>query len=196
MSLLLPVEDVIEVLGGLDLVTEDEVPVLDRLITMTERLFLAQTNRSQRPFQGKQAARVEVHDGTGRAMLCLDYPIEALTSVLIGPVPSSPQETLPVSDPMVLRYGLGDVVLQRVDGGTFGTRDDPRVIQVTYDAGADLPQDAALGIQNTVVTLWRRRGSEDAVSERLGSFQANFLEVATADPLWQMAVQSHRQPPV
>lgn len=194
MSTLLAVEDVIDVLGGLDAWDEDDTPVLDRLITLVEALFLSQVNRRHRPYQAAQTARAEVHNGTGDATLFLDYPIAALSSVKIGANPSSPDETLAVGDLAVLRYAVGGVELRRVDGGCFGTDGDPRVVHVLYNAAADLPDDVVLAVQNVVVTIWRRRGSEDVTSDRVGGFQGEYLAIAAADPLWTLAVAANRVP--
>lgn len=196
MSTLLAVEDVIDVLGGLEAWNEDETPVLDRLISLVEALFLAQVNRRQRPYQAAQAARAEVHDGTGRTTLLLDYPLGTLTSVKIGANPSSPDETLAIGDLAVLRYAAGGIELRRVDGGCFGTDGDPRVVHVVYDAAADLPNDVVLAVQNVVVTIWRRRGSEDVTSDRVGGFQGEYAAIASADPLWTLAVAANRVPSV
>lgn len=194
MSTLVAVEDVIDVLGGVASFDEDDTPVLDRVITQVESLFLSQANRRERPFQAAQSARVEVHDGTGTGLLVLDYPIAALTSVLLGPDATAPAETLTVADVNVLRFAPGKATLYRVDGGTFRQNGEPRVVHVTYNAAADLPADAALAIQNVAVSIWRRRGSEDVTSDRLGGFSADYLSIAQADPLWQLALKAHWTP--
>lgn len=189
-SVLLPLA---EAQAFLDIDDAEDLEVLALLIDQVEALFLTQANRRERPFVAAQSARTEVHDGTGGALLFLDYPVATLTSVKIGASAASPDETLTIADPAVLRYAAGQRRLARVDGGTFGDAGDPRVVHVTYDAQADLPNDALLAIQRVVAAIFRQRGSEDASSERMAGFTADLAKVAESDPVWQMAVAAHRE---
>lgn len=191
MSALLAVEDFAEFLGGVD---DDELPVCERIIDQVEALFCAQANRRERAFVGAQTARVEVHDSADSAILHLDYPIATLTSVVLGYVPGTPDETLVVNDAAKLAWGAGSTRLQRTDGGTFGGVGKPRYVHVTYNTQADLPADVALAVQSVAASIYRRRGSEDASSERLGGFQADFAQIAAADPLWKLALQGQYLP--
>lgn len=189
-SLLVPLT---EAQAYLDVDDAGDLEVLDLLIDQVEALFLAQTNRRERPFQAAQSGRTEVHDGTGMELLFLEYPIAALTSVKIGANVATPDETLTVGDLDVLRYAVGRRRLARVDGGTFGDAGDPRVVHVTYDAQADLPTDAQLAVLRVVAAVFRQRGSEDASSERTAGFSTDLAKVAESDPLWQLAVNAHRE---
>ena len=191
MSALLAVEDFAEFLGGVD---DDEIPVCDRIIDQVESLFLAQANRRHRAFVGAQTARAEVHDSADSSVLHLDYPIAALTSVVLGYVPGTPDETLVVNDAAKLAWGVGSTRLQRTDGGTFGGAGKPRYVHVTYNTHADLPSDVALAVQSVAASIYRRRGSEDVTSDRLGGFSADYLSIAAADPLWQLALKGQWLP--
>lgn len=190
-SALLPVSEVMEYLGEEN---DQEIPVVERLIDQIEALFLTQCGRRDRPFRAAQSARVEVHDGTGSRALVLQYPVAAVTSVLIGADPLTPDETLAVADVKVLRWAAGSATLRRVDGGTFGVAGDPRTVHVTYNAQADLPLDAQLAILRVVAACYRQRGSEDASSERMGGYSGDLARVAESEPTWQMAVAAHSSP--
>jgi hypothetical protein len=169
--------------------------LLDALIDDVEALFASETGRALSSYQAAGTGRVEVHDATGSADLYLDYPIVALTSVLLGYTASSPDETLTVADHAVLVYAVGERRLSRTDGGRFGRVGQSRYVQVTYDFGADLPTSAKLGVMSVVATAYRRRGAEAEKSETLGSFYSHTLvdDVATADPFWTMAVAASRR---
>ena len=189
-SALVPVTVAMEFLGVED---AQEIPVLERIIDGVEALFLVQANRRERPFQAAQAGRVDVLDGTGSPVLVLDYPVTSLTSVLIGADPLAPVESLAVADVQVLRYRVNRATLTRI-GGTFGTRADPRVVHVTYNAAADLPEEVRLAVLSVTAAVYRRRGSEDASSERVGGYATDLAAVAKSDPLWQMALSAHWAP--
>lgn len=157
-----------------------------------EHLLLRQCRREGRPFQTAQAGRVERRDGTGGVSCWLDYPVTTLTAVVLGYNPSAPDETLSVADPTVLVWRAGSRRLTRVDGGSFGAFDAPLWIQVTYDAAADLPEDASLAVLRVTAAIWRQRGAEDTSAERVGGYSADLAKVAESDPVWQMAVQQYR----
>lgn len=192
-STLVPVHEAMDYLGEED---AQVIPIVERLIDQVEALFLAHANRRERPFQAAQTARVEVHDGTGTATLWLDYPLAALTAVKIGADSTAPDETLTVADLTVLRYGIGGRRLQRVDGGCFGTAGDPRVVHVTYNAQADLPQTAAVAILRAVAAIYRQRGAEGSASERVGGFAADLSDWTKEDATWRDAVAAHWEPHV
>jgi len=169
--------------------TTEQQSLADDLAGLVEALLLQQCGRGpERPFQAAQPGRVEIHDGTGNPLLWLDYRVDTLTSVLLGQNPSTPDETLNVSDPAVLVWGVGSPRIARVDGRRFGCLDRPRYIQVTYDAQADAPAEASLAVLRVTAAVRRQRGSEDAKSERMGAYSADLAAVAQDDPVWQMAV--------
>lgn len=189
-SVLVPLSDVLDYLGDAD---DQEIPVIERLVDSIEALFRAQANRRERPYQAAQAARVETHDGTGTGVLVLEYPIQTLTSVVIGPDPIAPVETLVVADVNVLRFAPGRALLTRI-GGTFGRCGDPRVVRVTYDAAADLPPEVQLAVLSVAAAVHRRRGSEDAAKESVGGYSTDLATIAKSDGLWQLAIASQWVP--
>jgi len=175
--------------------TADPV-LLQALLDETESWLETACNRPDRPFQASQAGRVERQDSTGSATLLLDYPIETLTSVVLGHDLGAPDETLVVNDQTKLVWWAGSNRLVRVDGGTFGRAGQPGYVQVTYTTAADLPPLAAAAVKAVTAARWRRRGSEDAKSERTGSYAAEYAAIAEGDPVWKAAVAAFREVPL
>lgn len=169
--------------------------LLTQLIDDVEALFASETGRALSSFQAAGSARTEVHDGTGSSTLWLDYPIVALTSITLGYDASVPDETLTIADRNVLVYAVGERRIMRTDGGRFGRVGWPGYVQVVYDFGADLPDNAALAIKSVAAMAYRRRGSEAEKSETLGSFYSHTMvdDIATVDPFWTMAVAANRR---
>lgn len=170
---------------------EDEF--LGTLLDAVEDLFEAECGRRDRPFRAAQAARVELHDGTGTDVLYLQYPPSAITTIAIGVDVADPDETIVPSDLQVLSWRVGYARLVRVDGGTWGERGAPNVVRVTYDAQADLPTPPKLAIKRVVAAVYRQMGAEDVKSERTSSFSRDLADVAAGDPIWQLAVRCHRE---
>ena len=164
--------------------------MLQSLLDQLEETLEQECGRAERPFAPVQLARQEVHDGNGTAILWLDYPITALTSLIIGPSVAAPDETLDVADPEVVSWKVGSARVCRLDGGVFPRL--PLRVHVTYDAGADLPALAALAVTRAAASIYRQRGAEDVKSEREGGYSADLAAVLDADPLWQRAVAAFR----
>ena len=129
--------------------------------------------------------------GTGSSLLMLDYPIAALTSVVLGFSSASPVETLTVADPYSVVFAVGERSLERTDGGVFGEYGKPRCVHVTYNTQADLPTDVALAVKRVVAQIYRQRGSEDAKTESVGGYSRVLADLAATDPIWLQAVQRH-----
>lgn len=189
-SVLVPTDEMKAYLGNY---TAPSDTVLEQLIISLETLFLRQCGRPSRAFQAAETGRVEVKDGTGSATLWLDYPVSDLTEVLVGIDVTDPDETLDVTDVQVLAWQVGDTRVVRRDGGRFGCVGDLQFVQVTYDAQADLPQDAKAAIMRVTATMWRQMGSEDVSAERIGPYDATYLGIAEREPLWQLALANHRE---
>lgn len=150
-----------------------------------------QCRRRDVPFRAAQGGRVERRDGTGGATCWLDYPIETVTSVRLGHDPAAPDVDLDPADPAVLLWRAGTRRLTRVDGGTFGRFGVPLWIQVTYDAQADLPEDAALAVLRVTAAVYNSRGAEEVRTEREGGYSADMAAVAESDPIWQAVVAAY-----
>lgn len=191
-SVLVPVADVVAYLGDVDQDDTTLAAVLAQLVDDVEAMFLADCGRSERPFVAAASARTEVRDGTGSHVLYLDYPIAALTSVLLGLDPLDPDATLDVADATELSWQVGSERLVRTDGGCFGPYAKPNYVHVTYDAQADLPRDAALAITQGVAMLYRRFGSEGLSSESIGPHRADFAPLFREEPAWKAAVAHHK----
>ena len=192
MSSLVPSTTVVNFLAlGEDEAGADHVV---ELAGQVEALLVSQCGRTERPFQAATTGRVEYRDGTGRPTLWLDYPVAALTAVTLGPNHAAPSETIAVNDQTKLVWSAGSPRLVRVDGGAWGCLDEPRIVKVTYDAGADLPSDATLAVLRVTAAVWRQRGAEDVRTERVGGYAADLAAAAESDPIWQAMVAQHRVP--
>jgi hypothetical protein len=198
-STLVPIADALAYLADVDEDDEAAVALLTQLVDDVEATFLAQCGRPEQAFGAAESGREEVYDGNGQATLYLERNIEALTSVKLGYDSSDPDETLDVADQTELNWRAGDNRLVRLDGGVFGCIGQPNFVEVTYDAAAELPRDAALAITNAVATIWRKLGSEGVVSERTGPYEAQYAEflggngsITTGDPIWRAAIANHR----
>jgi hypothetical protein len=152
---------------------EDE---LQNLLDQLEALLISEANRADVPFKtSAETGRVEYQDGTGK----------------LGTDPSNPLETLSVSDKTILRYAVGERRIVRVDGGKFGSVDQPMYVEVTYDTQPDRTEDldaARLGIMRRAAAIHRQRGIEGYVSTALSEVRYQFDKDLDAIPEWKAAV--------
>lgn len=171
--------------------------LLQTIIDPVESLFLLQAGRADRPFATAATGRVEVRDGTGTPMLMVDYPIASITSVKLGLDSSNPDETLDATDVDVLVFATGKRAIRRTDGGIFRERGEARVVRVTYNHDADLPDGPKIAIKRAVAAVYRQIGSEDAKSETMPDGYSRTVSAVTQDdPLWSLAVTGAYEPQV
>ena len=170
----------------------------EQVIERVQAAFEGACNRHERPFVGAQLGRTEVHDATGTDSLWLQYPIQILTSVVLGYDPALPDETLDIADKQVLVYGVGSRRLVRVDGKRFGFAGRPRYIHVAYAAEADLPAAAKAAVLAGSMLIVNRLGSEGVSAERIGAYSVDYTNIMGAemanDPLWQLGVSACWEP--
>lgn len=197
MSALLSVTDL---KLALEETSTDSDQLYAQLIEQVQAIFEGECNRHERPFSAAMAARTEVHDGTGATELFTDYPIAALTALLIGADPTDPDETLDTTDLSVVRFGAGKRRIARVDGGFFGTEGDPRTVHLTYATAADLPKTAKAAVIAGCKVIVARLGAEGVAAERIGAYSIDYASFVTADmandPLWKLGVKSCWEPRV
>lgn len=193
MSNFVTVDELKEYLGDAPASADDSL--LTEILENVKALFESETGRSVGAYQAGGTARTEILDGTGSPDLYLEYPIAALTSIVLGYNAGTPDETLTISDPLVVNYAVGSRRISRVDGGRFGRPGQSRYVKVVYDFQADLPDSAKLGIKSVAATAYRRRGSEEVKSETVGAFYSRTMvdTIATTDPFWQLAVTANRR---
>lgn len=175
-------------------VADTENAVLISIFEGVEAQFLTAAGRGDLPFIAATTARVEIHDGTGTERLYLDYQIASatgVTSILIGQDPATPTETLDPTDIDVISYSADSRQILRTDGGRFARAGRARVVQVTYDHAADLPDDARLAILRVAAQVYEQRGREDAKTEKLGDLSSAMAHLITDDPIWSQAVARH-----
>jgi len=179
---------------------------LQFLLDQAETTFLRETNRIDIPFRGAQTGRVEEHEGTATRRLWLDYPVAALTAIVLGPDLSHPTEIFDTTDPSVVHFHVRRRELIRMDGGTWLSpkrgnwrtlQMDVSFVRVTYNAQADLPADVTAAILAMAAEFYRGLGSTGAVqSERLDNYSVTFATRAAtiaAPKAWTDAVTFHRR---
>ena len=188
MASLVTLGELKDYLGDAPASSDDSL--LTELLANTQSLFEVATGHSAGSFVAAGTGRTETRDGTGSSDLYLNYPVTSLTSVKLGFDPSNPDETLDVTNKLVINWASGERRISRVDGGRFGWAGMSRYVQVVYDYGSDLPDAAKLGIKSVAATAYRRRGSEDVKQEMVGNFYSRTLvdQITQTDPFWQMAV--------
>lgn len=189
MADLATVDDLTLLLGLAEGTDED---LLQLLLDGAEALFESDAARAAAPFQSAQTGRVEILEGRRSRQLWLDYPVQTVTAIALGVDVNSPTETLTPGDATKVVWRAGSRRLTRTDGGHWQTG-DPSYVKVTYDAQADLPEDAKLAILKLAAAMYQRGGTEGVRSETLDTYSVTFAHVAQEDPAWQLAVNYHRR---
>ena len=164
------------------------------LVDGVEAQFLSAAGRAHLPFIATANARVEFHDGTGTQRLYLDYKTldsVGITGIVLGHDPADPQETLDPTDIDEISYAADSREVLRTDGGQWSRAGRPRVVRVTYNHAADLPDDARLAIFRVSAQVYEQRGREDAKAEKMGDVSSTMAHLALEDPVWTMAVARH-----
>lgn len=200
MADLATAEDLALLLGLTDAQAELAEDLLTSLLDGAESLFEADTGRSAIPFLAAQSGRVEIRDGSRSRKLWLDYPVSAVTAAVIGVDVASPDVTLTVADARSIVWRVGKRELVRTDGGCWQSG-CPSFVKVTYNAQADLPEDAKAAVLRLAAAMWGQRSTLTAgvASETLDNYsvtyvtQSAFAEVARQDPAWAIAVSRHRR---
>lgn len=186
-----------------------ESGVVERLIDGVASIFEREVGRAGIPFAEAEATRVEVHKGTGRPILYVDYPIASVASITLGRDTANPLASLDPTEVDEVVFEVGKRKLERTGGldpidfrvrrADFGPRGSPAYVHVTYATlddsikatVADLRQaaDAAgLAVKRAVGFFLRTRGSEGLKSKRLQDASATFLGAFQDMPEWQLAV--------
>lgn len=189
---------------GVTVDTEDTR--LGNRLDMVEAALEAACGRRELPFQAAQTARVEVHDGTGTVRLFLDYPIAAITTVLLGRDTSNPAETLDATDVDVLVFAVGGREITRTGvatfsrltgrrrlfgqggGATWGGYRDPRYVHVTYNTQADVPEVGGAAVMQVALALERQRGVEGSRQIRVLDSSTQLKQAIADTPEWELAV--------
>jgi hypothetical protein len=181
-------------LGGTFTSEDDEL--LSALLDNVEAMYERDTLHPAGFYQAAASAVTVVLNGTGSSYLYLPYAIDDLTSISLGYDSASPLESLDVLSASVVSYGVGDKVVYRTDGGSFGAYGLRRYVHVVYDHLGNLPEDAKLPIMEVVASIYRNRGSEGMRSETLGSFYSYTRDEAQASAAtnvnWQTSVALNR----
>lgn len=191
-----------------------EAGVVERLIDGVAALFEAEANRAGIPFAEVETDRVEVHSGTGRPILYLQYPIASISTITLGRDVANPLASIDPDDVDELVFGVGERKIERTGGfepldvrfsrADFGPRGSPRFVHVTYTTTDDTPKStdarlrqladaAGLAVTRGVAAIFRQRGSEGLKSKRLQDSSAQFLKLFEEVPEWALGVGLNRR---
>lgn len=179
--------------------------LLQALLDDAEALFLSHTGRVACPFSAAISGRVEIHEAPADRLLFVDYPVDAITDIVIGPDIANPTDTLDVTDATQVVWREGSRQIVRMDD--FWRLPAPwcaapSFVQVTYDTQEDLPPDAAAAVLSLAATGWNtsRTASGTIQSEQLDNYQVTYALardamtiVAQQSPAWAIAVARHRR---
>lgn len=180
---LVAVEDAAQWLG---ITSETEKASLGPLVEAVESHL---ANITGVTFADAGAVTDEPHDGTGTPVLWANRPVSALSAVKLGRDVANPTATLDVTDTDVIvidpRYPRR---LVRPLGAVFpkGSRN----VHLSYTALDSRAAEAAQAVKEAVAFVWRRRGGEEARSERIGSYVRELNTSLMRLPMWKAYVQA------
>ncbi len=185
-----------ELKAYLQLPSDANQTAITELLEDVEASLEAECDRAALPFQGAQSGVAERHDGTGTIRVRTHFPIATLTSITLGRDPSSPVETLTVTDVDVVSFSTGlegAGLITRTDGGKFGAHRSPRYVLITYDAAAFLPKLAVIAVKRVVAGYVRQFGAEGFRSFKLLDAGGSLERLMESTPEWGRAVERYRR---
>jgi hypothetical protein len=195
MSNLADAEDLATLLGlALPLSSTDEA-LLEQLLDRATTIFETAVNRADSPFGSGRTGLIEIYEGQGSRRLVLNYPIKAVTSVVIGRDLSAPEVTLDVTDPLVVMF-RGRELLRNDGLGWKLPSHHPSFVKIVYNSLDDVPTDATEAVLSLAGMMYQRVGIEGLKSETLDNYSASFLTQTDFDtevPGWTLAVEHHKR---
>ncbi len=161
-------------------------------------LILAAENlleqRTDRIFGPEETVTDETHDGQGLPFLHTLRNIKTVTTlVIVRPDDDTTIEyDYDVNNDLTWVEGKRRITSHTI---AFPRRVDN--IKVTYVAQEDTPELAKQAVRELVANMYRRRGSEDARSEHIGSFEHVLIrDIERESIIWQYAVQLLHNPTI
>jgi hypothetical protein len=176
-----------EVKEHLDLDLEDQVPDrrLSSIRDAVEALLAEQTGKV---FGPAEAAIVEDIDGTDTQSIWTTRPIGELTSIEIN---DGYAESDAYVTPLDVTQDCRVDNQRRIRTRSWRFPCGVKNIRVTYDSDAYQPAIAKEAVLELIAIIWRRRGSEEARSEQLGTFTHVFMrDVMKESTMWRLAVDA------
>jgi hypothetical protein len=161
----------------------EDAEVVDLIIKAAEELLETETDRT---FAAEETVTDEIHDGEGSYIVYTNRPIKSLTElVIVRPDDDTTIEyDYDINNDITWREGERRIVSHTTP---FPNRKDN--IKITYVAQADQPEIAKQAVRELVANIYRRRGSEDARSEHIGSFEHVLIrDISKETIIWQFAV--------
>lgn len=170
---------------GLDLEDQEPDLILARWRSAAEELLEQQTGQT---FGAAEAAVVEDIDGYGTQTIWTKRRIGELTSIEINDGYSEPATFI---TPLDITQDVRIEHQRRIRSRSYRFPCGIQNIRVTFDSDANQPELAKAAILELVSILWKRRGSEEARSEQLGTFTHVFLRDVTKESnMWRMAIEA------
>lgn len=189
MSDLAIVQDVQDHLG----IGSTDTNLLQKWIDRVDGMFSDLTGQLFLKATTSTPVSLESVNGSGRIWAWVKRPITSLTTVLVGLDKTKPDETLTVSDPTVVSVDARRPRrIVRQDGSIFPA--GVARVWVTYVPADNIPALATAALIEVVTFVYRRRGSEDALSERLGDFSHTLAKSLEELPITKRFLDRYRKP--
>lgn len=179
-----------EIYDYLDLVaaTDDVKGNVLRVRDGVEALLAHDTGRE---FGPGVVAVDEVYDGTGTHKIWTNRPIKTLAGIKFRFLPEIVQDsyTLDITSYVTFTVGKRRItsLAQRFPEGSDN-------VLISYESVADQPELAKQAVREATAMLYRARGSEDARSEQMGTFQHVMKRKLSEALFWQGAVDALYNP--
>jgi len=205
MATLATVDDLVLRLKLSEATADANDDLLAALLSDAEALFLAATGRVDCPFAAALTDRIEIHEAPADRHLYVDYPVDTVTAVIVGPDLANPLITLDPEDATQLVWRAGSRHVVRMDDRWRHPAPwdcAPSFVQITYDTQDDLPADAVAAVLALAATGWHdiKTGSGSVQSETLDNYTIQYAQardtmtiVAQQSPAWAIAVARHRR---
>lgn len=146
----------------------------DLLATMTSRIF-----------GPEEVIANEAYDGYGSSILYIKRPLKVLTAITFrydAPFTENDYNVV-LAEQATWRVGSRRITLRSL---RFPCGMDN--ILISYTAQADQPELAKQAVREATAVVYRRRGSEDARSEQIGTFQHVLMRNLDESMTWKKAV--------
>lgn len=178
---LVPLADLKSYVGAED----TEEGLLTTIRDGVEALLESQTNQV---FAVAATGLVETHDGTGTRVMYAKRPIADITSLEIkygdAELPGN-VVSLAISTDVRFRVGQRRIALY-----SYRFPEGYDNVVLTYDTVANQPAIAVQAVKEACAAIYRRMGSEDALSEKVGNLTHVLLRNLDESIFWNKAVAS------
>jgi hypothetical protein len=159
---------------------------IQRLLDAVEDNLARECNRE---FGAAATIVDEPHDGSGTKLAYTNKPIAVLNGIKLG---RKKESTLTHNDADIVVYAIGSRKIVRTDGCVWP--EGVRNVWLSYDAAADIPELAILAVKDVVALTFRRMGSEDSRSEKIGDHWQQMVLAIDESLWWSQAISLLHRP--